>query len=293
VHEEGRFCHVVSPLAKLDQVSQFFLVYVGFYAFMGNHFHLLFEMLGTEHLKDPEIQARYEIYYAKAIASGRHQIPDWKRPEVVAAIRKRMSSPSEFMHDLKGQFAAEYNVRHDRRGSFWEGRFGHTLLDETAVARCARYVELNPLRAQLEEKVGAAGRNSWHDFEKSCDKRERDFRKHPGFRILLRSLHPDPEKPLSESEEFELAMKLHAAWREHFDAEEKRIAEEKAAAALAQTEKRLAELATSRRRSPFAAFALGTLDFCQGLAAAMGRDLEPVLIEPGLYGLFRRERRRV
>ena len=153
-------------------------------------------------------------------------------------------------------------------------------------------LELNPLRAGIEERVGAAGRNSWHNFEKSCDNRERDFHKHPGFRLLLKSLHPDPKQPLSEGEELDLAMQIHAAWREHFDAEEKRVAEEKAAAALAKEEKHAAAIIQSRQRSPFAAFALGTRDFCLRLASAMNRDLEPVQLPDGLYGLFRRERRR-
>ena len=58
-----------------------------------------------------------------------------------------------------------YNVRHELRGSFWDGRFKHTLLSPAAVASWARYIELNPLRAKIESKVGAAGRNSWHNFE--------------------------------------------------------------------------------------------------------------------------------
>ena len=280
--------------AHLSHLSSFFFVYVGFYAFMGNHFHLLLEMLNEANFSDIEVQIRWESYYARDLATGKRQRPDWKDPAVVAAIRKRMMNPSDFLHDLKGQFAQEYNHRHDLRGSFWAGRFGLTVLDESAVATCARYIELNPLRAGIEEKVGASGRNSWHDFDKSCEGRERDFRKHPGFKILVKALHPHPDQALSPGEEFELAMKTYAAWREGFDAEEKRLAEERREAALAKAEKRATEVITSRRRSFFDAMVVGELSFCRRMASAWGRgNTEPVLLAPGLYGIYRRERQRV
>ena len=279
--------------AHLDKLSQFFFVYIGFYAFMGNHFHLLFEILDEANFSDIEVQVRWETYYAKALADGTRTRPDWKDPKVMAMIRKHMMSLSDFLHDAKGQFAQEYNARHERRGAFWEARFGLTVLDASAVARCARYIELNPLRARIEEKVGAAGRNSWHNFEKSCGPGEADFSKHPGFQMLVKTLNPDPQQPLSAGEELELALKTLAAWRETFAAEEKRLAEERAEAALAKAEERVAQIEISRRKSPFDAVALGSRSFCIQKATDWECDYQPVQLEDGLFGLFRRERRRV
>ena len=278
--------------AHLWRLSCFFAVNLGFFAFMGNHFHLLFEMLDPASISDAEIQARWKAHYASALADGRIQEPDWSQPAELAKVRKRIGSPSEFLHDLKGQFAEGYNVRHDLRGSFWDGRFKNTLLSPEAVASCGRYIELNPLRARIECKVGAAARNSWHNFEQSCSGKECDFRKHIGFQLLIKALHPHPDKPLTPGEELELAIKTYAAWREHFDAEEKRLAEERVAAALAKEEQRATELTQSRQRSWFDALVVGSLEYCRRQAIRMHRsDTEPIELAPGLYGLFRRQRR--
>ena len=278
--------------AHLWRLCSFFAVNLGFFAFMGNHFHLLFEMLDANALSDEDVKRRWKAHYAAALAEGRVQEPDWSQAAEFAKIRKRIGNPSEFLHDLKGQFAEGYNVRHDLRGSFWDGRFKNTLLSPEAVASCARYIELNPLRSGIESKVGAAGRNSWYNFEQSCRGKERDFSKHPGFQLLVKALHPDPVKPLSPGEELELAMKTYAAWREHFDAEEKRLADERAAAALAKEEHRAAELTQSRQRSWFDALVVGDLEYCRRQAIRLHRpDTEPIELAPGLYGLFRRQRR--
>jgi len=84
------------------------------------------------------------------------------------------------------------------------------------------------------------------NFDKSCGAGEADFSKHPGFKMLVKTLNHDPQ-PLSAGEELELAMKSLAAYRETFDAKEKRVVEERAA-----------QNAISRRKSPFDALDLGS-----------------------------------
>ena len=96
------------------------------------------------------------------------------------------------------------------------------------------------------------------NFDKSCGAGEADFSKHPGFKMLVKTLNHDPQ-PLSAGEELELAMKSLAAYRETFDAKEKRVVEERAA-----------QNAISRRKSPFDALDLGSRSLlywiCRSLA---------------------------
>jgi putative transposase len=43
-----------------------------------------------------------------------------------------------------------FNARHDRTGTLWEGRYKACLVDsEDYLLRCARYIDLNPVRARL------------------------------------------------------------------------------------------------------------------------------------------------
>ena len=276
----------------LRRMAQFFCVQIGFHAYMGNHFHLVLEMLRLE-LSDSEVQLRWELYYAEAIARGKPR-PDWSQPDAIKAARKRMESLSSFLHDLKGQFAADYNFRHERRGAFWSDRYANTLLDAPALAACARYVELNPLRAGIESQVGASGRNSWHNFQATPQGQAGDLRAHSGFPLLLRALHPDDAEQLSPAEQLELALKTHANWQEHFAAEERRVAAEAAATQQERDERHAAQVAVSRRRPWHQALAVGSRRLCQQQAAAQGRPESDILeIEPGLFGLFRRPRSRV
>jgi REP element-mobilizing transposase RayT len=73
-------------------------------------------------------------------------------PEKLAEIRLRLSSVSWFMRCLAERIARMANSEDVCRGSFWEGRYKCVpLLDESAVAACLAYVDLNPIRAQIAE----------------------------------------------------------------------------------------------------------------------------------------------
>ena len=64
--------------------------------------------------------------------------------------RKRLSSISWFMRFLSERVAKEANKQDECTGRFWEGRFNSTILpDESAIAACMVYVDLNPVRAGI------------------------------------------------------------------------------------------------------------------------------------------------
>jgi len=56
------------------------------------------------------------------------------------------------------RYSREVNFREGWRGYLWQGRFASFPMDENYVLTCARYVELNPVRAKL---VGRARDWRW------------------------------------------------------------------------------------------------------------------------------------
>jgi Transposase and inactivated derivatives len=61
-------------------------------------------------------------------------------------------SVSRMMQKLGRQYVGQFNARHKRTGTLWEGRYKSCLVDsETYVLSCYRYIELNPVRARMTD----------------------------------------------------------------------------------------------------------------------------------------------
>jgi len=57
---------------------------------------------------------------------------------------------SRFMQALGRNYVGWFNQRHGRTGTLWEGRFRSSVVEAEAwLLACIRYIELNPVRAQL------------------------------------------------------------------------------------------------------------------------------------------------
>lgn len=57
---------------------------------------------------------------------------------------------SRMMQGLGRRYVRQFNDRHHRTGTLWEGRFKSCLVDtERYVLTCYRYIEMNPVRAGI------------------------------------------------------------------------------------------------------------------------------------------------
>ena len=72
------------------------------------------------------------------------------------------SSVPKAMQALGRLYVAHFNWRHGRTGTLWEGRYRATIVDhDRYFLACMRYIELNPVRAQI---VGYPGDYRWSSF---------------------------------------------------------------------------------------------------------------------------------
>lgn len=53
------------------------------------------------------------------------------------------------MRRTQGRYSRAINAREGRAGHLWQARFASFVMDESYLLACARYVELNPVRAGL------------------------------------------------------------------------------------------------------------------------------------------------
>ena len=81
------------------------------------------------------------------------------------------SGVSNFMDSLAGDFAQYYNIRKERSGAFWDGRFHATAIEGGEhFWRCLIYIDMNMVRA------GAVGHPSdwkWCSCDELTGKRKR------------------------------------------------------------------------------------------------------------------------
>jgi putative transposase len=67
-------------------------------------------------------------------------------PAVVGAV-------SRMMQAIGSWYVPEFNLRHGRTGTLWEGRYRSCLVDtDSYLLACYRYIELNPVRAAIVAK---------------------------------------------------------------------------------------------------------------------------------------------
>jgi len=63
---------------------------------------------------------------------------------------------ARLMQKLGRSYVGQFNARHQRTGTLWEGRYKACLVDsESYVLHCQRYIDLNPVRARMTDNPAA------------------------------------------------------------------------------------------------------------------------------------------
>ena len=143
---------------RIQQLAGVFAVEVCAYAIMSNHSHMVLwcrpsvaAMWTAE-----EVARRWLMVFGPR---GREwtdgEIAGFAKDEKqVAEWRARLSSVSWYMRCLNEYIARQANKEDGCKGRFWEGRFKSQLLaDDGAVLACMAYVDLNPVRAKMAERL--------------------------------------------------------------------------------------------------------------------------------------------
>jgi len=145
---------------RLRELGGIFAIDVIAFAVLVNHYHAILRTRPdlVAAWSDAEVATRWltlfparDLFTGKAIPPTRKEIASLaRRPARIAVLRKRLSSLSWFMAQLNEHIARAANKEDGVTGRFWESRFKClALLDESAIAACMAYVDLNPLRAGL------------------------------------------------------------------------------------------------------------------------------------------------
>ena len=104
------------------------------------------------------------------------------------ATPPKIGAIARLMQKLGRGYVGQFNARHRRTGTLWEGRYKASLVDsETYVLRCHRYIDLNPVRARMTDDPTTY---LWSSCSSHCDQHPSAIlTPHPAFVAL----GPEPD----------------------------------------------------------------------------------------------------
>jgi len=146
---------------KLLELGDIFALDICAYAIMSNHYHVVLHINKAQAVNwsDDEVIHKWLQLYKGDVLSQRYlqgailsNAEHSALKERVEVWRKRLMSISWFMKILNEDIARQANKEDQCTGRFWEGRFkSQALLDESALAACMVYIDLNPIRARMNK----------------------------------------------------------------------------------------------------------------------------------------------
>lgn len=151
-------------VSRLRFLSYVYAIDICAYAVMSNHYHVVLHVdtQRAKHWPREEVAERW-----MQLCKGHLLVNRWlenpqavdhatmeKVDEIIEEWRERLCSISWFMRNVNETIARMANEEENCKGRFWEGRFkSQALLDEAALLSCMAYVDLNPVRAGIEESL--------------------------------------------------------------------------------------------------------------------------------------------
>ncbi len=158
---------------RAKQLAKCFAVDLLNYSVMSNHSHMVvfYDPKACESWSDEEVARRWVDLFppprpSSAVRGKFAADSIWEsrkadrlelmllEPERLARARRTLGSLSSFMKHLKQPIARRANLEDGCKGHFFEERFySGALLSDAAIIAAAAYVDLNPVRAKLAERL--------------------------------------------------------------------------------------------------------------------------------------------
>ncbi|MBL8298596.1 MAG: hypothetical protein JNN30_09645 [Rhodanobacteraceae bacterium] len=152
---------------RITVIAECFAVAIHAYAVMSNHLHLVLEIdpLAPLLWTNDDVARRWVRLFpprenTESAFAAKCQAVLGSSTRL-ATLRSRLGSLSWLMKCLAEPIARRANAEDCCKGRFWEGRFkSQVLKDEKALLAAMTYVDLNPIRAGLADRVDGKNHTS-------------------------------------------------------------------------------------------------------------------------------------
>lgn len=155
---------------RIRLIGECFAVAIDAYAVMSNHLHVVLRIDPgvAAGWSDDEIARRWVHLFPPR--DDTEQAVEFKRlrlladPDRIATIRGRLTSLSWLMRCLVEPIARRANREDGCKGRFWEGRYKCQMLCDTrALLAAMAYVDLNPIRAGVADRLDFSAHTSVYE----------------------------------------------------------------------------------------------------------------------------------
>ena len=144
------------------RLAGYYLLEVISMCWMGNHFHIVLYAPSKDELpSNKNIIERHNNYYNNRL----DKMIELDDDLACGVVAEKMLDISHFMKNFQQAFVVYYNKAHKRRGHLWADRFKSVILDRIgALWAAVKYVELNPVRAELVDDPADYRHSTWGWF---------------------------------------------------------------------------------------------------------------------------------